>query len=127
MIGVTHERREPMGDRLVYHPPLLVLGVGCERDAPAEELQQLVAETLEEAGLATPAVACVVSVALKAAAPAIQALAAGLGVPARFFSREALAAETPRLVTPSAVVAAEIGIPGVAEAAALAAVGPADR
>ncbi|MEM9601777.1 MAG: precorrin-3B C(17)-methyltransferase, partial [Pseudomonadota bacterium] len=48
-------------------------------------------------------------------------------VPARFFSREALAAEAPRLANPSAIVAAEVGVPGVAEAAALAAVGPAGR
>ncbi len=126
-IEVTQERREQDPARLIYHPPILALGVGCERDVPAEELQLLVAETLAEAGLAAPAIACVVSVALKAAEPAIHTLAAGLGVPARFFEREALAAETPRLATPSDVVAAELGIPGVAEAAALAAVGPIGR
>jgi cobalt-precorrin 5A hydrolase/precorrin-3B C17-methyltransferase len=127
ILEVTLEHREPDPLRLVYHPPILALGVGCERDAPADELQRLVAGTLSEAGLAPQAVACVVSVALKAAEPAIHALAAGLDVPARFFTRETLAAEAPRLATPSAVVEAEIGIPGVAEAAALAAVGPAGR
>jgi cobalt-precorrin 5A hydrolase/precorrin-3B C17-methyltransferase len=127
VLEVTHEHREPDPLRLVYHPPILALGVGCERDAPADELQRLVAGTLSEAGLAPQAVACVVSVALKAAEPAIHALAAGLDVPARFFTRETLAAEAPRLATPSAVVEAEIGIPGVAEAAALAAVGTAGR
>ncbi len=126
-IEVTHEHRAPDASRLVVHPPVLALGVGCERDAPAGELQHLVAETLAETGLAAAAVACVVSVALKAAEPAIHSLAAELGVPARFFEREALAVEAPRLATPSEVVAAEIGIPGVAEAAALSAVGPTGR
>lgn len=127
VLEVTHEHREPQSARLVYHPPILALGVGCERDAPAGELAALVAETLDQAGLAPEAIASVVSVALKAAEPAIHALAHDLGVPARFLARETLAAEAPRLVTPSAVVEAEIGIPGVAEAAALAAVGPTGR
>src|SRR5262249_22058649 len=47
-----------------------------------------------------------------------------LGVTARFFSAERLAQETPRLVNPSDVVLRAIGVPGVAEAAALAAAGP---
>lgn len=126
-IEVTHERRTPDAGRLVFHPPVLALGVGCERDAPAGELQHLVVETLAETGLAASAIACVVSVALKAAEPAIHDLATELGVPARFFERETLAAETARLATPSDVVASEIGIPGVAEAAALAAVGATGR
>jgi cobalt-precorrin 5A hydrolase / precorrin-3B C17-methyltransferase len=126
-IEVTHEHRDPAAGRLSFHPSTLALGVGCERHAPADELEKLVADTLAEAGLAPAAVACVASVALKAAEPAIHALAGQLGVPARFLARDVLAAEAGRLATPSAVVEAEIGIPGVAEAAALAAAGPAGR
>jgi cobalt-precorrin 5A hydrolase/precorrin-3B C17-methyltransferase len=126
-IEVTHERRPPAADRLVFHPKVLALGVGCERHAAAEELRGLVEDTLAAAGLAPDAVACIVSVALKAAEPAIHALTDSLGVPARFLEREVLAAEGPRLATPSPVVEAEIGIPGVAEAAALAAAGPEGR
>lgn len=126
-ITVTPERAAPGPGRLTFHPAILALGVGAERGAPAEELLDLALETLDEAGLAREAVACVVSVALKAAEPAIHALADSLAVPARFFSTERLAEEESRLMTPSAVVAAEIGIPGVAEAAALAAAGPMGR
>ncbi len=126
-IEITHENRQAADDRLVIHPRTLALGVGCERHASAAELRDLVEATLAAAGLAPQAVAGVVSVALKAAEPAIHALAGSLAVPARFLEREALAAEAPRLATPSAVVEAEIGIPGVAEAAALAAAGPDGR
>jgi cobalt-precorrin 5A hydrolase/precorrin-3B C17-methyltransferase len=69
----------------------------------------------------------VFSIDLKAAEPAIHALAASLGVPARFLDRGALARETPRLATPSALVEREVGVAGVAEAAALAAAGPTGR
>jgi cobalt-precorrin 5A hydrolase/precorrin-3B C17-methyltransferase len=47
-----------------------------------------------------------------------------LAVPLRVFDRDVLAAETDRLESPSQVVFDEIGVHGVAEAAALAAAGP---
>src|SRR5690606_33977008 len=98
---------------------------GCERLAPPEELIELARRCLEEAGLAPRSVACVASIALKAAEPAVHALAAELGVPARFFDAETLEAEVPRLANPSDLVFRETGCHGVAEGAALAAVGPA--
>src|SRR5690606_24456574 len=55
----------------------------------------------------------------------VHELAAALGVPARFFDAATLEAETPRLTAPSDIVFRETGCHGVAEGAALAAVGPA--
>ncbi len=118
------DRCVPVTDgKLVLHPPVLALGVGCERDCPADELIGLAKEVLTAADLAEAAVACVVSIDLKADEPAVHALAAALGVPARFLPATRLEAETPRLATPSEVVFREVGCHGVAEAAALAAVG----
>jgi cobalt-precorrin 5A hydrolase / cobalt-factor III methyltransferase / precorrin-3B C17-methyltransferase len=54
----------------------------------------------------------------------VHELAARLGVPARFFTVNELLAETPRLATPSEAVFRATGCHGVAEGAALAAVGP---
>ena len=54
-------------------------------------------------------------------------LAAKLGVPARFLTAERLLDETARLATPSEIVFRETGCWGVAEGAALAAVGPEGR
>ena len=110
-------------DRLVYHPASLALGVGCERGCDPEELWGLVRATLAEADLAPEAVACVVSLDLKADEPAVHAVAERLGVPARFFDADRLEKETPRLANPSEVVFREVGCHGVAESAALAAVG----
>ena len=69
------------------------------------------------------AVACVASIALKAAEPAIHGVARRLGVPARFFDAARLERETPRLKNPSDLVFRETGCHGVAEGAALAGVG----
>lgn len=112
------------GDNLILHPPVLALGVGCERDCAPEELQSLVADTLKKSGLSAKSIACVVSLDLKMDEPAVHALAKHLNVPARFFTAAELEAEASRLAHPSDVVFAEVGCHGVSEGAALAAAGP---
>ncbi|MEM7177571.1 MAG: precorrin-3B C(17)-methyltransferase [Pseudomonadota bacterium] len=110
-------------DRLLYHPKRAVLGVGCARNCPPEELATLAQSVLEEAGVAYRCVAMVASLDLKADEPAVLNLARSYDVPARFFDAAALEAEAPRLANPSDVVFAEVGCHGVAEGAALAAAG----
>jgi cobalt-precorrin 5A hydrolase/precorrin-3B C17-methyltransferase len=124
-VRVTARPDPGSAGRLVIHPRVLALGVGCERGIEPQELIDLVGATLERHNLAQGAIACVVSLDLKTAEPAIHALAAQLGAPARFFPASRLEAETPRLANPSAAVFAATGCHGVAEGAALAAVGSA--
>lgn len=122
-IRITDRSVSAAEPALVLHPPVLALGLGCERGCGAAELLALVHATLAERDLAAAAVAAVVSIDLKLDEPALHAVAAELGVPARFFGAAELLAETPRLATPSDVVFRETGCHGVAEGAALAAVG----
>lgn len=124
-ITVTEKKTDPSETHLVLHPPVLALGVGCERGCDPEELISLVDQSLERNNLAADAIACVVSLDLKSDEPAVHALAAHLGVPARFFPAQTLEAETPRLANPSDIVFAEVGCHGVSEGAALAAGGDA--
>jgi len=123
-VVVSDQAVRPDTNALVFHPPVLALGIGCERGCPAEEISQLAHSALSEAGLAAAAVAVIVSIELKLAEPAIHALAAELGVLARFFSPSRLLAETPRLSERSETVFHATGCWGVAEGAALAAAGP---
>ncbi|MBI3453829.1 MAG: precorrin-3B C(17)-methyltransferase [Rhodospirillales bacterium] len=108
---------------LVYHPPVLALGVGGERGVDADEIEALARATLAARNLSPHAIACVVSIDIKEDEPAIHALARTLGVPARFFPADRLAAEEQRLANPSEIVRAAVGVAGVAESAALAAAG----
>ncbi|HVZ01203.1 MAG TPA: precorrin-3B C(17)-methyltransferase [Dongiaceae bacterium] len=124
-LGILISHRADATADLVYHPASLVIGVGCERLTAPEEVIALVRRCLREANLSERSVACIASIALKAAEPAIHAAAAALGVPARFFSAAALEREAPRLENPSDIVFAETGCHGVAEGAALAGVGAA--
>jgi cobalt-precorrin 5A hydrolase / precorrin-3B C17-methyltransferase len=110
-------------DHLIYNPERLAVGVGCERGCTSEELEALVRTTLSEANLAQASIALMGSVDLKCDEPAITAVATALGCPTRYFSAERLEEETPRLANPSEVVFNAVGCHGVAEAAALSAVG----
>ena len=122
-VVVTDRAVDPGTAALVFHPPVLALGIGCERGCSAEEIADLAHSTLLEAGLATAAVAAVASIELKLAEPGIHALAAALGVPARFFSAARLLGETARLSERSTSAFRATGCWGVAEGAALAAAG----
>jgi cobalt-precorrin 5A hydrolase/precorrin-3B C17-methyltransferase len=122
-LAATARAQTGSADVLVYHPAVLAVGVGCERDTDPAELSVLVRETLADADLAPAAVAGIYSLDLKADEPAVLSLAAELGVAARFFDAPRLEAETPRLTIPSDAVFREVGCHGVAEGAALAAAG----
>ncbi len=122
-IRVTDRSAGSRERALILHPPVLALGVGTSRQCPSAELRALVRRTLRAAKLAEASVAAVVSIDLKMDEPAVTQLADDLGVPARFFTAKALLRQTPRLATPSAATFRATGCYGVAEGAALAAVG----
>lgn len=124
-LSATIERREPGQRELVYHPRRVVVGVGTDRGCPPDELIDLVESSLRSRHVAPQAVACVVSLDRKADEAAVHALAAHLGVPARFLSVDAIHAVADRIPNPSEIVLREVGVPGVAEGAALAASGAA--
>ncbi|MEX2615305.1 MAG: precorrin-3B C(17)-methyltransferase [Alphaproteobacteria bacterium] len=109
---------------LVLHPPVLTVGVGCERGTDPAELAALIARSLAETGLAAGAVAAIGSLDLKMDEPAMHHAAAALNTPLRYFSAAELEAEAPRLRNPSDIVFQETGCHGVAEGAALALAGP---
>ncbi|HJQ28209.1 MAG TPA: precorrin-3B C(17)-methyltransferase [Rubrobacter sp.] len=101
----------------VYRPPSLVAGVGCSRGASSDEILDLIALTLERAGLSDKSVAALASIDVKRDEPGLLEAADKLGVPVRFHPAEALSQiETPN---PSEVVREAVGTPSVAEAAVI--------
>lgn len=115
-IAVTEQLH---AEGLVFHPKTLVAGMGCERGADPGELIDLLQAILAEAELAPQSLAAIASIDLKADEHALNVVAAHFGVPLRLFSAAELAEEAERLPNPSKLVNAEVGTPGVAEAAAL--------
>ncbi|EJC76556.1 cobalamin biosynthesis protein CbiG [Rhizobium leguminosarum bv. trifolii WSM2012] len=100
-----------------------VLGLGCERGTPAAEVLALAVEALRAAGIAGTELAAIASIDSRRHEAAILAVASHFTVPAVFFDARRLEQETPRLKHPSVVVFARVGCHGVAESAALAAIG----
>lgn len=107
---------------VLLRPASLVLGVGSSRGARPDGLARVAHDALRRAGRHPASVAAVATVDLKATEPAVVALAQELGVPLLTFPASVLAGRA--VPNPSPVVAAAVGTPSVAEAAALLAGGP---
>lgn len=107
------------GACLALRPKTLAIGVGARRGADVEKLVTEVTAALRNAGWSEKSVAAVATIDIKKDEPAIKALAESLGVDLRIFPAETLKAIS--APNPSERVLREVGTPGVAEPAAIAA------
>ncbi len=110
------EKRER---EVLFFSKTLVAGVGAERGAGADEVIELIEESLRSQKLAPQSLAALATLDIKSDETAFHAAAAHFGVPLRVFTVAELNQERYRLIHPSEIVEAETGTPGVAEAAAL--------
>jgi cobalt-precorrin 5A hydrolase len=106
---------------------MIVAGIGCRKGASAAEISAVIADALARAGLGTQALDLVAAPESKGGEQGVAAAAAALGVPLMLVAKADLEAAGARTQTRSERVLALIGVPSVAEAAALAAGGPAAR
>jgi cobalt-precorrin 5A hydrolase len=106
---------------------MIVAGVGCQKGAPAAEIEAAIAAALDRAGLLANALSLIATSAAKAGEGGIAAAASALGVPLVLVPQDELEAAGHRTTTTSARVIAVTGVPSLAEAAALAAGGRASR
>jgi cobalt-precorrin 5A hydrolase len=104
---------------------MIVAGIGCRKGASAVEISAVIADALARAGLDT--LDLVAAPESKGGEHGVSAAAAALGVPLVLVAKADLEAAGARTQTRSERVLALIGVPSVAEAAALAAGGPAAR
>ncbi len=102
---------------VVWHPRVLWLGIGCERGTDATVIAAAIDHALQTAGLARGAIAGLASIDRKADEVGLLQVAQQHQWPIRWFRADQL--KQVSVPTPSALVAAEMGTPSVAEAAAL--------
>ncbi len=95
----------------------ITVGIGCDRGASLQTLQDAVARAFEAADLDLGLVTALATIDRKRDEPAILSLAAQQGWPLQFFSAETLAQV--KVPSPSETVRTYMGTPAVAEAAAL--------
>ena len=105
---------------------MMIAGVGCRRGTSAAAIEAAIAAALARAGLASRRLDILATAAFKGDEPGIAAAAAARGVPLILVAQADLERAGGR-ATHSRRVARLIGVGSVAEAAALAAGGPAAR
>lgn len=100
-----------------WHPRVLWVGIGCERGTPRSLIEMAIQEACRSHHLAEAAIAGVATIDLKADEVGIVELCRDRQWPLRCFAAEML--RTVPVPNPSAIVAAEVSTPSVAEAAAI--------
>jgi cobalt-precorrin 5A hydrolase len=106
---------------------MIVAGVGCRRGTSAAAIETVIAAALSRAGLASGVLDVIAAPAAKGDEPGIAAAASALGVRLVLVAQLDLETAGSRVATHSRRVATLMGVGSVAEAAALAAAGPAGR
>jgi cobalt-precorrin 5A hydrolase len=106
---------------------VIVAGVGCRRGVPAPEIEAAIRAALAKAGIAANALGAIATAIAKQNETGIEIAAANFGVSVVLVSDAELKAAGARAATKSERVRALMGVPSVAEAAALAAAGPSAR
>lgn len=107
---------------LILRPRTLVLGIGCNRGTPVDEIEAFVATHLKRMFLSLKSVVCIASVAAKRDEAGLTEFAERLGVPLRCFEAD----ELNQVAFPSPTsehALAAVGVYGVAEPAAILASG----
>jgi cobalt-precorrin 5A hydrolase / precorrin-3B C17-methyltransferase len=117
-ILISDLAQQPAGDGLVVlRPPSLVVGMGASRGVSTDEARRLLESALQDAGLAVESVVAIATAQIKGDEPGLVELARQLKVPLVTHSAAALSqVEVPN---PSEVVRTAVGVPSIAEAAAL--------
>ncbi len=104
-----------------WHPPVLWIGIGCERNTCKELIANSLNNLLESRNFSKYSIAGLATVDIKKDEKGILELADENNLPIKFFNKEDLS--TIIVPNPSSVVEMEIGTPSVAEASCLLAAG----
>jgi cobalt-precorrin 5A hydrolase len=106
---------------------MIVAGVGCRKGVLAADIKAAIVAACAEAGVAVSKLRLIATSAAKGGEPGVVAAASAMGVPLVVIPPADLATAGTRATTRSERVMALVGVASVAEAAALAAGGPAAR
>ena len=104
-----------------WHPPVLWIGIGCERNTSKELIENSLNDFLASGNLSQQSIAGFATIDIKKDEKGILELAEEKNLPIKFFSKEDLSKII--VPNPSYVVQKEIGTPSVAEASCLLAAG----
>ncbi len=99
-------------------PPVIILGIGCRKGTPTEQIQSAIHQLLKEQNLHPLSIAAIATIDLKKKEPGLLAVAGAFQIPVICYSSEELAA-LPGDFSESAFVKQITGVGNVCERAAL--------
>ena len=106
---------------------MIVAGVGCRKGVQPDDVKAVILAALERAGIAASELGVIATIDIKSREKGIEAAASSMRVPLVLVTPADLIAVSMRVATRCERTQALVGVPSVAEAAALAAGGPAAR
>ncbi len=122
---ISNEDSLTIGSKIVngcaWHPPVLWIGIGCERNTSESLIYRSIEQSLKEVDLAREAIAGIASINIKANESSLLSLVEKNKWPLVFYSAEELS--TISVPNPSERVNKEVGASSVAEASSLLAAG----
>ncbi len=118
-ISPTKRKIAPQNDfpKVQWHPKVLWVGIGCERNTSSELIETAIDETCQTYHLAKEAIAGIASIDLKSDEEGMIEVCQRRNLIFKTFTAEQL--DPVDVPTPSEVVKQEVGTPSVAEAAAI--------
>lgn len=102
-----------------YLQPVYTVGMGCERNCPEADLNQLLQQCLEKAGLSIAQISSISSIDIKADEQGLITLAQSHQLPMQTWDKHQLSEVESLLSVKSDYVFSIVGVYGVAESAAL--------
>ncbi len=102
---------------------MIVAGIGCRHGATQQDILDVLELAAAQRAVAVADIAVLATISEKVREPGLTAAASALDKPLRGLPLEALAAAAPHVATSSPRVMSAMGVPSIAEAAALAAAG----
>lgn len=102
-----------------YHPPVLILGIGCKRGVNSEKIEQTIRNVLDEYGLAFEAIGGLASADIKSDEAGLLEFAEKFNLPVQFYSAEELNGVASEKLISSSAAQTLLGVQGVAEPSAI--------
>lgn len=116
-VYITAHTRELTETSVQWHPRVLWVGVGCEKNTSQALITQAILEVFKLYNLAPRAIAGLASIDIKATEPGLVAISQAWKIPLVTFTAAQL--NQVKVPNPSGIVAQTVGTPSVAEASAL--------
>ncbi len=121
-IFCSHEIKSVSRETMVLRPPVLNVGIGCNRGTGGEEIYNFLTHVFKEANLSIHSIKRFSSIDLKADEKGLLSLSEKMKLPMEFHAAEKLNS-VESIHTPSEMVEKHVGVKSVCEAAAILSAG----